>query len=423
MRSGKSSDASKQSNVRAPKRFIYRLYCSIAWILTKLLFRVRYVRDPRITREGGPYFVVGNHVSYLDPIFCLLALDKLSIRFVAGIEVTSGRLLKKLLAPLAMIPIKPFRVSYSTTREIIASIRSGLSVALYPETQRSIAGDLTPFGLSTAKLIRHLRVPVVSVLARGGYLGWPRWAKMFRPGHVELETRLLFTAEETAELSLDDIQDRLTKAITTEDYDWQLRRRRPVRYFSMKPAQGLARICHWCPACDRPLSMESGKHRLSCRHCGQAFRLDLTGFFTAAHGSRPYFDHPLEFAKWQSHRLERALEEGEVLSNPCRIEFHEHLIEDGVMPEKTIRQGVCKLVRDGILFTDEHEHGEIFFPLGETPALYTSIGLFADVSSDGMVWRLYPESEGFTSMMTDFARIVWKNRMYSNAIPKNVEAL
>jgi 1-acyl-sn-glycerol-3-phosphate acyltransferase len=125
MRSEKSSDISTQSTVRAPKRFIYRLYLVIAWILTKLLFRVRYIRDPLITREGGPYFVVGNHVSYLDPIFCLLALDKLSIRFVAGIEVTSGKLLKKLLAPLAMIPIKPFRVSYSTTREIIASIRSG----------------------------------------------------------------------------------------------------------------------------------------------------------------------------------------------------------------------------------------------------------------------------------------------------------
>ena len=76
MRSGKSSDASTQPTVRAPKRFFYRLYLVIAWVLTKLLFRVRYIRDPRITREGGPYFVVGNHVSYLDPIFCLLALDK-----------------------------------------------------------------------------------------------------------------------------------------------------------------------------------------------------------------------------------------------------------------------------------------------------------------------------------------------------------
>jgi len=416
MRSEKSSDISTQSTVRAPKRFIYRLYLVIAWILTKLLFRVRYIRDPLITREGGPYFVVGNHVSYLDPIFCLLALDKLSIRFVAGIEVTSGKLLKKLLAPLAMIPIKPFRVSYSTTREIIASIRSGLSVALYPETQRSLAGDLTPFGLSTAKLIKHLRVPVVSVLARGVYLGWPRWAKMFRPGHIELETRLLFTAEETIELSLDEIQNRLTKSITTEDYDWQLRRRRPVRYFSMRPAQGLARICHWCPACDRPMSMESGKRRLSCRHCGQAFRLDLTGFFTAAHGSRPYFDHPLEFAKWQCSRLARALEEGEILSNPCRIEFHERLTEDDTIPEKKIRQGVCKLARDGLLFTDEDDCCEMFFPLGETPALYTSIGFFADVSSDGMVWRLYPESEGFTSMMTDLTRIIWEKR---NAFERN----
>ena len=92
MRTKKSSE---QSAVRAPKRFIYRLYLAIAWVLTKLLYRVRYLRDPQIAKEGGPYFIVGNHVSFLDPIFCLLALNKLCIRFVAGIEVTSGKLLKR----------------------------------------------------------------------------------------------------------------------------------------------------------------------------------------------------------------------------------------------------------------------------------------------------------------------------------------
>jgi len=180
----------------------------------------------------------------------------------------------------------------------------------------------------------------------------------------------------------------------------------------MRPAQGLARICHWCPACDRPMSMESGKHRLSCRHCGQAFRLDLTGFFTAAHGSRPYFDHPLEFAKWQCSRLARALEEGEILSNPCRIEFHERLTEDDTIPEKKIRQGVCKLARDGLLFTDEDDCCEMFFPLGETPALIsTSIGFFADVSSDGNGVGVSTLSQkGFTSMMTDLTRIIWEKR-------------
>ncbi len=403
----------KPLDARAPKRFIYRLYLGIAWFFMKLLYRVRFIRDPRITKENGPYFIVGNHVSFLDPIFCLLSLNKLSIRFVAGIEVTSGKLLKKLLAPLSMIPIKPFRVSYATTREIIASVRSGLSVALYPETQRSIAGDLTPFGLSTAKLIKHLRVPVVSAFARGGYLGWPRWAKMFRPGHIEMETRLLFTGEEAAELSLQEIQARLTKAITTEDYAWQLRRKRPVRFISMKPAQGLSRICHWCPACDRPMSMTSGGRNLSCRHCGQTFRIDLTGFFTAAPGSRPSFDHPLEYATWQSRRLARALEEGEIISNPCRIEFHESVAGDDAVPDKTIRQGFCELVRDGLLFTDDSDRSEMLFLLGENPSLYTSLGSFADVTSNGFIWRLYPESEGFTSIMTDYTRIIWEKRNIS----------
>lgn len=410
MRAKKSSKSSTQRNVRAPQRFVYRLYLAITWFFMKLLYRVRFIRDRQIVKENGPYFVVGNHVSFLDPILGLLALNKLLVRFVAGMEVTGGKLLKRLLAPLAMIPIKPFRISYSTTREIIASVKSGLSVALYPETQRSIAGDLTPFSQSTAKLIRHLGVPVVSVFIRGGYLGWPRWAKMFRPGHIEVETRLLITREEAGALSLENIQDRLIEAIATEDYDWQMRRKRPVRFLSIKPARGLARICHWCPACDRPLSMKSEKRTLVCQHCGQTFRIDSTGFFRASPGSHPYFDHPLQFAIWQRLRLERAIGEGDVISNRCRIEFNESLANDGAQPDNTTRHGICRFVEEGLLFKDEHDQSEILFPFGEEPSLYTSLGVFADVSSDGFVWRLYPESEGFTSIMADYARITWKNR-------------
>jgi len=409
MQTGKQPDASASMHSKAPKRFFYRLYLAITWVFMKIVYRVRFIRDKHISSERGPYFIVGNHVSYLDPVLCLLSLNRLAVRFVAGEEVVSGKMLRILLAPLSVIHIKPFRVNYSTTREIIESIKSGISVALFPETQRSISGDMTPFGLSTAKLIKHIRVPVASAFSRGGYLGWPRWAKIFRPGHIEMETTLLFTKEETEKLPLHEIQRRLEKALATEDYAWQLNRRHPVRYFSLKPAAGLSKICHWCPVCDKPLSMESRKRTLRCVNCGQAFRLDASGFFSASPGSRPVFDHPLEFARWQRRRLVKAFEEGQEISDRCRLEFRETVGQGITPPERRSLQGIGRIVKDGLLFEGD-DRGKIFFPLGETPSLYTMIGLYADVLSDKYVWRLYPESEGFTSLLTDCARSIWEHR-------------
>ena len=168
----------------APKPFVYGLFLFLARIIFKLLYRIRFVRDPRIAKTKGPIFIVGNHTSYPDPLYCALALPDRRIRFVSGQEVVDTKLLRPIVKHFSIIEIKPFRVNFSTTKEIITSIADGHSVALYPETQRSIAGGLTPFGLATAKLIKHLKVPVAAVVCRGSYLGWPRWGKGLQPGQA-----------------------------------------------------------------------------------------------------------------------------------------------------------------------------------------------------------------------------------------------
>lgn len=315
----------------------------------KILYRIRFDRDPRLKKEDGPYFIIGNHISYLDPIICALAMPRFRIRFVSGQEVARTPFLHPLLVRFGIIEIKPFRVNFSTTKEIIASLAHGHSVALYPETQRSMAGGLTPFGPATAKLIKHLKAPVAAVICHGAYLGWPRWARRPRPGKMEVESCLLLTADEAVTLTVDEIQARLVKAVDTDDYSWQTRRARPARYLSRKRAEKLSYVCHWCPSCDKPLIMKSEKHKLFCSSCPLSFRVDAAGFFSASPGSAAPFDHPLDFARWQRIRMMEAIDGGQSFVSPCRLQFLEN-VGKGPDPERPEREGRLVLSSEGLFF-------------------------------------------------------------------------
>ncbi len=401
----KKEEPARQT-VQGPRPVVYGFFLFLARLIFKVLYGIRFERDPQVKAGSGPYFIVGNHISYVDPILCALAFPDQRIRFVSGQEIANTRLLRSLLRKFAIIEIKPFRVNFSTTKAIIGSIAAGHSVALYPETQRSMAGDLTPFGLATAKLIKHLKAPVAAALCRGAYLAWPRWATRPRPGKVEVQTRLLLTAEEAASLPLEAIQSRLVSLVDRDDYSWQMGRRRPARYWSRKRAEKLSFICHWCPVCDQPLIMRSEKNKLFCSSCALSLRVDAAGFFSASPGSPAPFDHPLDFALWQRDRLAKGLDQEMVFESGCRLQFLEN-VDQVSDPDRGEREGKLLLSGQGLSFIDREGAEVVKLEIGDTPSLYCSPGRFVNLLEAGRVWRAWPEEEGYVALLTDYSRRVW----------------
>ncbi len=406
MSRNKQKEKIDRQTIRAPKPLAYGFFLLLVRLLFKLLYRVRYDRDPALAASRGPFFIVGNHVAYFDPAVCAAAMPGQRIRFVAGQEIANWRVLGAIFRKLGIIEIRPFRVNFSTTKEIILSIANKCSVALYPETQRSMAGNLTPFGPATAKLIKHLKTPVAAVICHGGYLGWPRWARLPRPGKMEVRTCLLLSAEEVARLSVDEIQTRLVKVLNVDDYAWQSERKRPARFFSRRRAEKLSYVCHWCPSCDRPLVMRSEKRKLFCPVCELSLRVDAAGFFSASPGSPAPFDHPLEHATWQRKRMEEALLSNQSLESRCRMVLLENL-GDGDDPARTERSGKLILSRDGLSFLDDGDAPPVYFEIETTPSLYCHPGHFVNLPEKEIIWRAYPEEEGFVALLTDYSRYAW----------------
>ncbi len=399
-------DRGRAPGIKGPSPLVYGLALTLDRFLLKLLYRVRYRKDPKLASGEEPYFIIGNHVAFIDPLICAAALPDQRIRFVTGQEIAGWRLLRGLLRKLGIIEIQPFRVNFSTTKEIIQSIANRCSVALYPETQRSVAGDLTPFGTATAKLVKHLKVPVVGVICRGGYLSWPRWARKPRLGKLEVETRLLLTAQEAESLSVDEIHGRLVEAVAVDDYAWQRGRSKPARFHSGRRAEKMSYVCHWCPVCDRPLVMRSQGRKLFCSLCELSLRVDATGFFSASPGSPAPFDDPLALAGWQRQRLTRSLEAGDRLESSCRLVFWENLGQ-GPDPDPGERVGRLVLCAEGLAFIDEDERPALHFEIETTPSLYCDLGRYVNLPDGEIIWRAYPEEEGYVALLTDYCRQVW----------------
>ncbi len=393
-----------------PVPFFYGLYRRIMKVFFRLLFCIQFHRDPALETIDEPLFVIANHVSYADPIFAMLALPKHRLRFVAGEEITQMRGLRVFARPMRLIKIKPFRINLKTTISVIKSVRAGVSVALYPEAQRSVAGDMTPFGLSTAKLIQHLGVPTAAVISHGAYLSWPRWRPIFRPGKVEVETRLLLSAEEAKTLPLDEIQDRLITALKLDDYTWQSENRRAHSYFSFKRARGLQTICHWCPSCDQPFVMATKKKTLYCTLCGQAFEVRPDGFFTATPGSKPYFDHPLEYVRWQRKRTLDALIAGDVLKSRVTLNFHSSIRStSSADPERPRRHGTMVMRHDSLTFFEDEDALSCNDTLNDVES-------FDYGNSDAERWDVSVTTEENVSAITEEAEENVENREEEKAL-------
>jgi 1-acyl-sn-glycerol-3-phosphate acyltransferase len=75
-------------------------------------------------------------------------------------------------------------------------VKAGFPLVIYPEGGRNRDGETLPAIQSTAKLVKHLKVPLVTVVSKGNYIAWPRWADKRRrsPITVHYSRPMLFGA-------------------------------------------------------------------------------------------------------------------------------------------------------------------------------------------------------------------------------------
>lgn len=112
----------------------------------------------------GAALVVANHQSYLDPIHVLLAVWYRRLHMVATSQLFSTRLGAWFFRRMLCIPIDKQNFHMQTFREVIARLKKGCTVTIFPEGMLNTEKDtIRTFRAGVVLMAMKNRVPVVPV--------------------------------------------------------------------------------------------------------------------------------------------------------------------------------------------------------------------------------------------------------------------
>jgi len=147
-----------------------------------LWFRFRAYGTENVPARGG-FILASNHQSYLDPVFCGLALKR-RLHFLARDSLFHNRFFASLIYSLNAIPVKRGQADISTMKTVIRTLKQDHGVCLFPEATRTHDGRIRLFKPGFGLLCRRANAVVVPVLLDGAFECWPRHKKVFSAGRV-----------------------------------------------------------------------------------------------------------------------------------------------------------------------------------------------------------------------------------------------
>lgn len=256
-------------------------------ILRKYGFKTR-----RISKKDEPYIVVANHLTEVDMIMLAGAFSE-HMYYVAGEHLLRTKAGPKM--KWAQDPIFTYKGSASidTMREVIRKIKAGHNVMIFPEGSRSFNGETMKLSSGTAKLVKMAGCALVTYHIEGGYFVAPRWAYTTRTGPMKGDIVNIYSSEEIANMSREELTDCINRDIYENAYETQ--RRKMDVYRGERLAEGLENYLVKCSCCGAFDSMVTEDDRFRCTECGQSGRYDEHGFLR---GEGLRFDSVYDWGVW-----------------------------------------------------------------------------------------------------------------------------
>ncbi len=302
---GLSSPAHKK-----PKK-PWLLFRTLLWLLS--FFEVRSVKcrynEIGMEKIGKktPCLILMNHSCFLD---LKIAVDYFYPR-PFNIVCTSDGFVGKawLMRMIGCIPTDKFVSDFSLVKDISHTLKNEKSsVLMYPEASYSFDGKATPLLESVGKLIKMLKVPVVTVITHGVFHHDPLYNGLrLRKTRAEVDVKCFLTPEEAAALSPEEINEKLAKEFDFDNFRWQqensIKVKEPFR------AEGLNRVLYKCPHCKAEGKTEGKGVTLTCHACGKIYTLTEEGYMQADDGVTE-FPHIPDWYQWERDEVRREIEEG-----------------------------------------------------------------------------------------------------------------
>ncbi len=349
--------------------------------------KITYTDVDNVASIPAPYILCANHINFWDPFMLNSALSE-RIHYIVSDSNFRAPLRRKFLNMVGSIPKAKSTSDVRTIKMILQVIREKGVIGLFPEGIRSWEGRTAPIFFSAAKLIKRLKIPVITARIKGAFFSKPRWSSRSSHGKIEIEYHLAFTPEDLEKTSEEKIQEKLTLLLKHDEVEYQ--KTAQTIYKGDHKAEGLEYALYRCPQCNSLSTLTGKGNALHCKHCGNTIKISETWAFLPANSQdQVTYDNIRDWFDWQDTILRKDIENH--LNQKIKKEFFSDsgaLLYHLQPPYKMILddQGIAKMTSEGVYL--EGKKGVRFFPLTEIKASNIQDDEKLEFKVDNITYRL-----------------------------------
>ena len=307
--------------------------------------KVKLLSDGVLKHIKPPYIVVANHASFAD----VGGLEMLCAPEYPSFVISVTQLVSwpSLIKRMGVLPKKQFTVDTSLVRDIKYILGKKRNVAIYPEAKLSVVGTPNIIKPAVAKLVKLLKVPLVTVCFHGSYLHHPRWAKSRRYLPVQTDVRLAVDETEVGKLSVEEIQRRIVTNLAYDDYAYQLENKIEIDVPDL--CEGLEGILYKCPECGEEFAMTAHGNTLQCTKCGATVTQNKYGQLVGGK-----FDKVTDWYAWETDCVKKELVDG-------NYRYEGYFVAEELVGKKYVTLGEAHITHDYEGLTAEIGEKKLFF--------------------------------------------------------------
>ena len=287
----------------------------LLYTVAHAFMRLKYQRkyhihlDKKVVKKmKGPAIVVGSHTCDLDHILSAFTLYPIRPTYIVSDHFMHDPSTAKFLKLMHVIPKKMFTPDVSTIMNVMRAKNEKAVIVIFPEGRLSCYGHSLQVTDGTAELIKKLGVDLYAWKADGAYLSFPKWRDKgdTRKGRINASVKLLLSADEVKEKTVEEIREITAEAILHDD---ELAME-GVKYKCPDIARGVDKILYKCPSCMKEGAITESEGHIRCE-CGFDATLD-----SAYKLHNAPFDRVNEWFEWQQNSIDV---ETESLSSKARF--------------------------------------------------------------------------------------------------------
>lgn len=300
-------DAVKRFDIaKAPMRQRLR---PLIWALSYPALRAHGTTIEKINMEGvrPPYLLLCNHNAFMDFKVATAAIFPHRANYVVAIDGFLKR--EWLLRLIGCICKRKFTSDAVLIRQLKRVADRGDIPVIYPEARYSLCGTTAGLPPSLGKLVRFLRIPLVTLICHGHHVNSPFWNlpdRKVKSPHAVMTCQM--TADEIASAPYERINEVIERAFQYDDFCWQRENGIVIDY--EKRAEKLHKVLYKCPACGVEYNMSSSGSTLRCDSCKKEWEMSPLGELRAKSGETE-FSHIPDWYEWERECVREEIKRGD----------------------------------------------------------------------------------------------------------------